>query len=183
MKIGAWLAALDRRVRSLFAYRMARSWGVSAKSIYLLLGGLFAAIAAWSLAHIALHLPNYVAWMAGVIGFFLLPRLMLNREQHRADARFSELLPDTIDMVVRMGRAGLPVGRAIRTAGAEAEPPLSTVFSGIADLAEIGVPLSEALTKTSDAVGNADFSFFGVAVALQQSTGGNLAATLETLRV
>ena len=107
--------------------------------------------------------------------------MLLNREQHRADAQFSELLPDTVDMVVRMVRAGLPVGGAIRTAGTEAEPPLSTVFSGIADLAEIGMPLSEALTKTTEAVGNADFSFFGVAVALQQSTGGNLAATLETL--
>jgi len=180
-KIGGWLAALDRQIRSLFAYRMARSWGVSIKSAYLLLAGAIAAIGTWALADIALHLPNYIAWVAGAVGFLLLPRLMLNREQHRADAQFSELLPDTVDMVVRMVRAGLPVGAAIRTAGDEAEPPLSTVFSGIADLAEIGVPLSEALTKTTEAVGNADFSFFGVAVALQQSTGGNLAATLETL--
>ena len=181
MKVRRWLAALDRRVRAFFAYRMARSWGVSTKSTYLMLVGLIAAIGTWGLAHIALHLPNFVAWMAGAISFYLAPRLMLNREQHRADAQFSELLPDTVDMVVRMVRAGLPVAGAIRTAGTEAEPPLSTVFSAIADLAEIGVPLSEALTKTTEAVGNPDFSFFGVAVALQQSTGGNLAATLETL--
>lgn len=181
MKVGRRLATLDRRVRAFFAYRMARSWGVSTKSTYLVLAGLIATIGAWGLAYIALHLPNFVAWLVGAIGFYLAPRLMLNREQHRADAQFSELLPDTVDMVVRMVRAGLPVGGAIRTAGTEAEPPLSTVFSGIADLAEIGVPLAEALTKTTEAVGNADFSFFGVAVALQQSTGGNLAATLETL--
>ncbi len=181
MKTGARLAALDRHLRSLFAYRMARSWGVSIKSSYLLVGGLITAIGAWGLADIVLHLPNYVGWAAGTIGFFLLPRLMLKREQHRADAQFSELLPDTVDMVVRMVRAGLPVGAAIRTVGAEAEPPLGTVFSAIADLTEIGVPLSEALTKTTEAVGNADFNFFGVAVALQQSTGGNLAVTLETL--
>ncbi len=43
------------------------------------------------------------------------------------------------------------------------------------------MPLDQAMAKTSEAVGNPDFRFFAVAVALQQSTGGNLAVTLETL--
>jgi len=180
-RLRAAARALDRNVRALFAYRMFRSWGVSTKSVYLLLAGGFAGAGSWGVASIALHLPNFVAWSAGAIGFFLLPRLLLNRDQHRADAQFSELLPDTIDMVVRMVRAGLPVSAAIRTVSVEAEPPLKKIFSEIADLAEIGLPLAEALTKTTEAVGNPDFSFFGVAVALQQSTGGNLAVTLETL--
>jgi tight adherence protein B len=90
-------------------------------------------------------------------------------------------LPDAIDMVVRVVRAGLPVGVAIRTVGQEAEPPLSTVFVKIADQADIGRPLGQALATTSETVGNPDFRFFAVAVALQQATGGNLTATLETL--
>jgi tight adherence protein B len=55
------------------------------------------------------------------------------------------------------------------------------VFNSIANLADIGVPLAEALATTGETVGSPDFRFFGVAVALQQATGGNLAATLETL--
>jgi tight adherence protein B len=106
---------------------------------------------------------------------------VLFRQQRRADRQFAELLPDAIDMVVRVVRAGLPVGVAMRTVGQEAEPPLSTVFVKIADQTDIGLPLDQALATTSDAVGNPDFRFFAVAVALQQATGGNLTVTLEAL--
>jgi tight adherence protein B len=168
-------------LRSLFTFRMRRSWGVSANPLYLLAAGLVAAEAIWMLGRVAHHLPGYVPAIGAVGGFFLLPRIILMREQRRSDAQFAELLPDAIDMVVRIVRAGLPVGPAIRTVGQEADPPLSTMFAKIADQIEIGVPLDEAMARTSEAVGNPDFRFFAVAVALQQSTGGNLAATLETL--
>jgi tight adherence protein B len=168
-------------LRSLFTFRMRRSWGVSANPLYLLLAGLVAAEAIWMLGRVAHHLSGYVLASGAAGGFFLLPRIILMREQRRSDAQFAELLPDAIDMVVRIVRAGLPVGPAIRTVGQEADPPLSTMFAKIADQVEIGVPLDEAIARTSDAVGNPDFRFFAVAVALQQSTGGNLAATLETL--
>jgi tight adherence protein B len=178
---GAWGRALDRHARSLFTYRMARTWGVTAKSSYVLTAGAGAAIVLGGVTGIALHLPGYIACLAAAGGFFLLPRFLLKRQQGRADAQFSDLLPDAIDMVVRMVRAGLPVTPALRMVGDEADPPLSAVFSSIANLADIGIPLSEALATTGERVGNPDFRFFGVAVALQQATGGNLAATLETL--
>jgi tight adherence protein B len=168
-------------VRSLFAFRMRRSWGVSATPLYLLRAGLVAAAVIWMLARLVHPLPGYAIAIGAGVGFFLLPRFILMREQHRADALFAELLPDAIDMVVRIVRAGLPVGPALRTVGQQANPPLSTMFAKIADQIEIGVPLGEAMARTSDRVGNPDFRFFAVAVALQQSTGGNLATTLETL--
>jgi tight adherence protein B len=173
--------SLNRRVRAVFAYRLARTWGVTANSPFLLMAALVAAVALGALAELVLHLPGYIALIAAAGGFFLIPRLLIKREQRRAEAQFSDLLPDAIDMVVRMVRAGLPVGPALRIVGDEADPPLSTVFNTIANLADIGVPLAEALATTGEAVGSPDFRFFGVAVALQQATGGNLAATLETL--
>ena len=39
---------------------------------------------------------------------------MLKREQNAADQKFMELFPDTIDMVIRMLRAGVPVTGAVR---------------------------------------------------------------------
>jgi tight adherence protein B len=173
--------SLSQRLRSLFTYRMTRTWGVTAKSSYLLTAGLIAAVGLGGVTAIVLHMPGYIAGLAAAGGFFLLPRLLIKRQQGRADGQFSELLPDAIDMVVRMVRAGLPVGPALRAVGDEAAPPLSTVFNSIANLADIGIPLAEALATTGETVGNPDFRFFGVAVALQQATGGNLAATLETL--
>jgi len=168
-------------LRTLFTFRMRRSWGVSASPLYLVAVGLGAAVALWMLGLTVVHLPGYAAAIGAAVGFFVLPRFVLFREQRRADRQFAELLPDAIDMVVRIVRAGLPVGAAMRTVGQEAEPPLSTVFVKIADQTDIGLPLDQALAVTSEAVGNPDFRFFGVAVALQQATGGNLTVTLETL--
>ena len=170
------------RLRSLFTFHMRRSWGVSVNPFSLLAAGVVAAAAIWLLGRVvADSLPRYVLAIGAAGGFVLLPRIILTWQQHRADTQFAELLPDAIDMVVRIVRAGVPVGAAMRTVGQEANPPLSTMFAEIADQIDIGVPLGEAMAKTSEMVGNPDFRFFAVAVALQQSTGGNLTATLETL--
>jgi tight adherence protein B len=168
--------------RALFTFRMRRSWGVSANPFYLLVAAVVGAAAVWLLGRtVADYLPGYVIATGAAGGFFLLPRIILSWQQRRSDAQFAELLPDAVDMVVRVVRAGVPVGAAIRTVGQEANPPVGTMFAKIADQVEIGMSLGEAMAKTSEIVGNPDFRFFAVAVALQQSTGGNLAATLETL--
>ena len=168
-------------LQSLFAYRMRRSWGVSPRPLFLLAVGFGAAVAIWLLNLVAVHLPGSIGTIGAVAGFFLVPRLIIMREQRRADRDFSEMLPDAIDMVVRIVRAGMPVGAAVRVVAQEANRPLSMIFGRVADQAAIGVPFDEALSRVAAAIGNADFRFFAVAVALQQMTGGNLAATLETL--
>jgi tight adherence protein B len=168
-------------LRALFTFRMRRSWGVTASPVSLVMAGFGAAVALWMLSLTILHLPAFASAIVAVGGFFVLPRFALFRQQRRADRQFADLLPDAIDMVVRVVRAGLPVGVAMRTVGEEGEPPLGAVFVRIADQADIGVPLDQALAQTSETVGNPDFRFFAVAVALQQSTGGNLTATLDTL--
>ena len=179
--LASWRGRGLDRLRQLFSFRMRRSWGVSASPVYLAAAGLGGAVTVWGLALTFTHLPGYAIALATAAGFVAVPRIVLIRQQHRADRQFAELLPDAIDMVVRVVRAGLPVGVALRTVGEEAELPLSAVFVKIADQADIGRPLDQALATTSDAVGNPDFRFFAVAVALQQATGGNLTATLETL--
>jgi tight adherence protein B len=167
-------------VQAMFTYRMRRNWGVSNRPVFLLTIGIVAAVCFWLFNQFAMHVP-YFGVLGGAAVFFIVPRLLLLREQRRSDRQFTELLPDAIDMVVRIVRAGMPVGAAVRTVGQEATPPLSIVFARVADQASIGVPFDEALTRIAAAIGNADFRFFAVAVALQQLTGGNLAATLESL--
>ncbi len=176
-----WRARASDGLRSLFAFRMRRSWGVSANPLYLLALGISAAVSVWLLGRVAVYLPGYFRAIGAVVAFFLLPRIILAMQRRRSDAQFAEELPDAIDMVVRIVRAGLPIANAIRTVGQEANPPLNTVFAAVADQTEIGVPLDKAMATTSEKVGNPDFRFFAVAVALQQATGGNLAETLETL--
>jgi len=172
---------LDRGARRAFTIGLSRTWGMSASLAILLAAGTGAAVVTPVLALLTLSPPGYVVTLFGVGAFFAAPRFVLLRQQHKADAQFSELLPDAIDMVVRMVRAGLPVAAAIRAVAGETDWPTSHIFGEVADMAEIGVPLSDALGKTGGTVASPDFRFFGVAIAMQQATGGNLAATLETL--
>ena len=172
---------LARWLRAGFTVGFSRVWGMSASLGYLIASGLVGAVVTGALAHLILQLPSYLFVPLTIGAFLLVPRFLLGHEQRQADTKFSELLPDAIDMVVRMVRAGLPVSAAIRAVGTEADWPVNRIFSSAADLAEIGMPLSEALAKVGVTAGNPDFRFFTVTVALQQSTGGNLAVTLETL--
>ena len=174
-------ARLSSDVVALFAFRLRGGWPVASKPTSLLAAATMAAVGLWLLVSLPLGQPAYVSAIGAAAAFFLVPRAMLVLEQRRTGSRFSELLPDAIEMVVRIVRAGLPVSAAIRTVGQEAAPPVAGIFIQVANQAEIGVPLDEALAKIGALIGNPDFRFFAVAVALQQSTGGNLATTLETL--
>ena len=175
------LLRLDLRVRQLFGLGKERDWGVSARGSVLLLVGFAAGAAMWLLLNAGFHLPAVLALPLALAAFVVAPRAVLAREQSRAERRFLDLLPDAVDMIIRMLRAGLPVTTAIRTVGFEALHPVDTVFATLANQIEIGISFDEALALAGDRIGVADFRFFTAAVALQHSTGGNLAATLETL--
>jgi tight adherence protein B len=177
--------ALARSARRLawlrlpFSLGLARTWGVKLSATLTYLYAVAGAAMAWLLLRGLLHMPTWSVGLSAAAMFLILPRLMLLRQQRRAEGQFAELFPDTIDMVVRMVRAGLPIAAAIREVGDQGVHPVSDVFVRIADQCEIGVPLENALSRMGEEIGLADFRFFAVAVGLQRSTGGNLARTLE----
>jgi tight adherence protein B len=181
IQLRTWAKQVVARPRWLFTVGASHNWGMRSGTLRLLLVGAVAAGIAWTLLRATLHMSPWISVIGSGVCFMLIPRFLLRREQRRAEARFTDLFPSAIDMLVRMVRAGLPVTAAIRTVGSEAPLPISTVFFSIADQIEIGVPLEDALATMGKRVGLSDFRFFAVAVALQRATGGNLATTLETL--
>ncbi len=169
------------RLRRLFTYRIGRDWGASAKTPTLLLLALASAGVSTAAGFFLFRLPAAILAPAGLAAFVLAPRVLIRSQQRRAEARFGELFPDTVDMIVRMIRAGLPVASAIAAVGEEAPAPVGAAFRSIAEETRLGIPLEKALSACGERVGVADFRFFLVAVGLQGATGGNLAATLEML--
>lgn len=176
-----WVTALEDRLRRLFGFGMAHEWGARIPSFQLILVAVLAGSTLWSLTRVAVQLPLWLALPITAAGFMLAPRTWLQIQQARTEKRFIELFPDALDMCVRMLRAGLPVSAAIRTIGQEGPAPINEVFIVIADRVEIGIPLEEALRITGKELGLDEFRFFAAVVALQRSTGGNLAQTLELL--
>jgi tight adherence protein B len=168
-------------VQNIFAVGLRYRWGMTSGATVLLMIAVVSAVAAWLLIHSFLHFSALIAFPVTAVIAMLGPRQLLKRQQARAERLFLDLFPATIDMIVRMVRAGLTIVAAMRLVGNEAPPPINKVFTALADRVEIGVPLNEALRLEGERIGLSDFRFFAVAVSLQYATGGNVAATLEIL--
>ena len=176
-----WRDKVGTKLRAIFSVGLARTWGMRAAPLALLVTCAGAALLSWLGLRSGLHMSHWVSLGGSVLGAFIGPRMLLKREQGRAEKKFMELFPDTIDMIIRMLRAGVPVSGAVRSVGDEAPSPINEVFTVLADQMAIGITFEDALTMGGQRIGLPDFQFFAVAVTLQRATGGNLASTLDIL--
>lgn len=172
---------VDEPARRVFGAAIRYSWGMQLGAIALLAIASGAAVGGWFFAYWMFGHSPWFASLASAAAFFVVPRAALIRQQRSAEQQFMELFPASIDMIVRMLRAGLPISAAVRSIQADTPRPLNLVFGSIADQVALGVPFEQALDLASERIGLPDFRFFAVALNLQSATGGNLAVTLETL--
>jgi len=175
-----WQLRLAAHMRGFISIGFAHDWGLSAGIMTLCVAAAIGIGVVWMVLHSGLHLPMSVC-IPAIGAAFLTPRLWLAREQGAAEQGFLAVFPDTIDMAIRMLRAGLPIASAIRSIGNEAAPPFNRVFSRMADRMAIGITFEDTLTAAAEEIGLGDFRFFAIAVALQRATGGNITTTLESL--
>jgi len=95
-------------------------------------------------------------------------------------ARFTELLPDAIDVVIRGLRVGYPLPVALDLAGRMPDP-IGTEFGLTFDEISFGQDVRTAVENLYNRVGHEDLLFFVVAIKVQNQTGGNLAEVLSRL--
>jgi tight adherence protein B len=105
----------------------------------------------------------------------------LVRQRNRRVALFGEQLPDTIDIIVRGMRVGLPFIGAVGLVAREMPDPIGTEFGMLADEISFGLDIKSALDNLYRRVGQADLLFLTVSVSIQTQTGGNLAEILSRL--
>lgn len=124
-------------------------------------------------------------WILGLVGLFIggfgMPAWFLKRSKNRRLKKFGIEFPNALDVVVRGIKAGLPVNDCLRIIANEAQEPVKTEFRVMIEAQALGLPLSEAATKLFDRMPCAEANFFGIVIAIQQKTGGNLAETLGNL--
>jgi tight adherence protein B len=123
--------------------------------------------------------------LAGVgLGFgagFGLPRWFLNFLKKRREKAFLKALPDAVDVIVRGIKAGLPLFDSIKVVAADATEPLRSEFLAIIETQTIGMPLGEACARLFERMPVPEANFFGIVVAIQQKSGGNLSEALGNL--
>jgi tight adherence protein B len=173
--------SFDARIHKVFAVGQARTWGMHSSALSLLLMTALCGLGVFHFLARAVGLAWWIALALALAAALMLPRSILLRQQRSAENRFMDLFPDAVDTMVRMLRAGLPMTSAVRVVGDEGAPPVNAAFAMIADQVKIGIPIEQALETASRQIGLADFRFFAVAVLLQYSAGGNIAATLDML--
>lgn len=123
----------------------------------------------------------YVAGAALFAGGIGVPRWLLGFLRKRRINKFIEELPNAMDVIVRGIRAGLPLADCMRVIASESTEPLKTEFRTIVEGQALGISIGDAALKLYDRVPVAEANFFGIVIAIQQKSGGNLSEALGNL--
>ncbi|MGB3447801.1 MAG: type II secretion system F family protein [Xanthobacteraceae bacterium] len=121
---------------------------------------------------------------SAALGFaagFGVPRWLLGFLKKRREKKFLAALPDAVDVIVRGIKAGLPLFESIKVVAADAPEPLKGEFLAIIETQTIGIPLGDACLRLYERMPLPEANFFGIVVAIQQKSGGNLSEALGNL--
>ena len=118
---------------------------------------------------------------AAFIGGFGLPRFVLAKLVARRQKKFLAELANSIDVIVRGIKSGLPLNECLSVIAKEAPEPVAGEFSEVIEQQRVGVTLGEGLERMTRRVPLAEVKFFAIVVAIQQQSGGNLAEALSNL--
>lgn len=146
---------------------------------FMVMSGVLGA-AAFALAMLAGGGLLGAAGLAFAAGFGL-PRWVLGFLKKRRETAFLKALPDAVDVIVRGIKAGLPLFESIRVVAADAPEPLRGEFLAIIETQAIGMPLGEACARLFERMPIPEANFFGIVIAIQQKSGGNLSEALGNL--
>ncbi len=92
-----------------------------------------------------------------------------------------DALPDAVDIIVRGIKAGLPLFDSIKIVAADTPEPLRSEFNAIIETQTIGMPLGDACQRLYERMPVPEANFFGIVIAIQTKSGGNLSEALGNL--
>lgn len=146
---------------------------------YWLLGVVMGIVLAVALLIIS---GNWVMMLVGfLVGLLGLPRWYLTYLGKKRMLRFINEFPNALDVIVRGIKSGLPLNDCLRIIASEAQEPVKSEFRLIVEAQTLGLSLTDAATKLYERMPCTEANFFGIVLAIQQKTGGNLAETLANL--
>jgi tight adherence protein B len=122
-----------------------------------------------------------VSIVLGAAGALGLPRWLLSFMKKRRETKFLNAFPDSVDIIVRGVKAGLPLLDCLKMITLEAPEPVKSEFRAIVETQAIGMPLGEACGKLYEQMPVPEANFFGIVISIQQRAGGNLAEALGNL--
>ena len=130
---------------------------------------------------LAIHLGVLAGLVIGLVVSYLYPMRHCRKLIRKRNRKFIDQFPDALDMIVRSVRSGFPLSVALQMLSENAEEPVKSEFRQVTDEVALGRNLSQALTRLTTRINEADVRFFVVVLTVQQETGGNLAEIVGNL--
>jgi tight adherence protein B len=118
---------------------------------------------------------------AGFVVAFGLPRWIVGFLVKRRQNKFLEEFPNSLDVMVRSIKSGLPLNDAIRMIAADGRDPVKTEFRRVVDAQQIGLSVPEACARMLQTMPLSEVNFFAIVIAIQSQAGGNLSEALGNL--
>ncbi len=139
-----------------------------------------------------LLLPVSIAMMfqfdpliAGLVGLVLsmVPLIFVLAKRAALRKKFTEQLPDAIDLMISVLRSGHSIPQAVKTVSEELPAPCGAEFAQVMQRMNLGQPLSEALVYTCDKFRSFELDLMRRAIAIQAEVGGSLAELLDKTNI
>jgi len=116
-----------------------------------------------------------------VVGL-ILPMVPIGVLKARAEVKrtkFTEQLPDAIDLMVAILRSGHSVSQSVAAVAQDVPAPCGTEFQTLLHRMNLGQPLSEAMVYSARRFSSYELDLVRRAVSIQNEVGGSLAELLE----
>ncbi len=123
----------------------------------------------------------YAVGAATIVGGLGFPRWILNFLSKRRQRKFVNELANSIDIIVRGVKTGLPLNDCIGIIAAESPEPVRSEFTKIVEEQRVGVTLGQGIERMYERMPLQEVNFLSIVITIQQSAGGNLAEALQNL--
>jgi tight adherence protein B len=151
---------------------------LSVKQFYIF-SAVFAIVA--TALYLLMGYPLWGALPVAVVALLGVPRIVLKRKAKKRQKLFTKHFANSIDIIVRGVRSGLPVNECLRIIAREAPEPVASEFDQLIEGIKIGQPLDDVMQRGLRRIPTTEYKFFAIVLAIQQQTGSNLAETLAGL--
>ncbi|HWP39481.1 MAG TPA: type II secretion system F family protein, partial [Tepidisphaeraceae bacterium] len=112
-----------------------------------------------------------VSAVAGGIGIYA-PCVVLSSKRARRQRLLADQLPEALDFLGRILKAGHSLSTGIQMMGEELPQPLAGEFRRAYDQHSLGQPMEQVLREMVGRIESTDFAFFVTATLIQRQTGG-----------
>jgi tight adherence protein B len=123
--------------------------------------------------------PLISAVLAGLGG--AIPLLVVQRKRRTRMRKFSEQLPDALDLLRAALQAGHSFVTALYVVADEFPDPIAEELRTVAEEIRLGMPTRDALYRLRNRVDDANVPILVVGIMVAQDIGGNLAEVLDNI--